>query len=154
MVGFNFRLGEIESAIAKVQLSKLSRILDSRIERLNLLTTLLSDISVIAIPPISNECDNGYYIYPIVLDDSISYVGRDKIVDALIAEGLQGLSRGYALLHTLPIFQQKIAFGSNHFPWQFDGHTSDVSYDYGICPVAEKLHTQSFIGFLTVFRLY
>ena len=47
----------------------------------------------------------------------------------------------------LPIFQQKIAYGENGFPWTSDICKRNVSYDKGICPVAEELHEKSFLGY-------
>ena len=43
------------------------------------------------------------------------------------------------------MYQKKIAYGSSGFPWTLNPH---VNYDYskGICPVAEKLVDNSFIG--------
>lgn len=53
----------------------------------------------------------------------------------------------YTNIHLLPIFQEKIAYGSNGFPWTSDICERDVSYSKGICPVAEYLHDKSFIGY-------
>ena len=59
---------------------------------------------------------------------------------------MQGLIEGYSIVHTLPIFQKKIAFGNNGFPWSFS--KKKITYKTGICPVAEKLHYKNFFGFL------
>jgi hypothetical protein len=45
------------------------------------------------------------------------------------------------------MYQQKIAYGSNGFPWTSDICKRDVSYQKGICPVAEELNDKTFIGF-------
>ena len=42
-------------------------------------------------------------------------VSREKIIEALQAEGVEGLIAGYANIHLLPIFQKKIAYGSQGF---------------------------------------
>ena len=47
----------------------------------------------------------------------------------------------------MPIFQKKIAYGSNSFPWSMQDKNKSTSYDLGICPVAEKLHFETFICF-------
>tara|TARA_B100000965_G_scaffold394913_2_gene407734 strand:- start:748 stop:1089 length:342 start_codon:yes stop_codon:yes gene_type:complete len=82
-----------------------------------------------------------------VLDLELLKVSREKIISALEAEGIEGLIAGYANIHQLPIFQQKIAYGSKGFPWSSDICERDVSYAKGICPVAEYLHEKSFIGY-------
>ena len=46
----------------------------------------------------------------------------------------------------MPIYQNKIAYGSSGFPWSSDICRRDVSYQKGICPVAEKLHDETYLG--------
>tara|TARA_B100001250_G_C19567332_1_gene686081 strand:- start:493 stop:834 length:342 start_codon:yes stop_codon:yes gene_type:complete len=82
-----------------------------------------------------------------ILDVDEICVSRAKIFSALEAEGVQGLSPGYANVHLLPIFQNKIAYGSKGFPWKSDICKREVSYDKGICPVAEELEEKSYLGY-------
>jgi perosamine synthetase len=67
-------------------------------------------------------------------------------VQALRAEGVPGVSAGYQNLHLLPLFRHRIAYGSRGFPWTSPYCGRDVAYGPGLCPVAEELHAQSFIG--------
>ena len=66
------------------------------------------------------------------------------ILDLLRKEGVPGLIEGYQNIHTLPMYQNKIAYGSQHFPWSLN--KNNISYNKGICPVAEDLHQNSFFG--------
>ena len=81
------------------------------------------------------------------LDERETKVSRDNIYDALLAEGLQGLSKKFANLHLLPLYQKKIAYGSKGFPWSSEFCKREISYKKGICPIAEELHDKSYIGF-------
>jgi len=54
---------------------------------------------------------------------------------------------GYTNIHLLPMYQQKMAYGSKGFPWTSDICHRDVSYRKGICPVAETLHESTYMGF-------
>jgi hypothetical protein len=45
------------------------------------------------------------------------------------------------------MYQKKMAYGSNGFPWTSDICKRNVSYAKGICPVAEELHEKSYLGF-------
>ena len=47
----------------------------------------------------------------------------------------------------LPMYQKKIAYGSNGFPWNSDICSREINYHKGICPTAEKLHDESFLGY-------
>jgi dTDP-4-amino-4,6-dideoxygalactose transaminase len=81
-----------------------------------------------------------------VLDLGLLGLTRQVICEALVAEGVSGLVQGYVNLHLLPVYQQKIAYGTQGFPWSADVCHRDVNYGKGICPVAEHLHEQSFLG--------
>lgn len=147
MVGHNFRLGEIESAIGIEQLKKLDGFVKSRQRAAERLTNGLNGLSGLRTPLIKQDCTHAYYVYPMVLDIDQLGVSRERICAALEAEGVAGLAAGYANVHLLPIYQQKIAYGSAGFPWTSDICKRDVSYAKGICPVAEELHEKTFLGF-------
>jgi perosamine synthetase len=147
IVGYNFRLGEIEAAIGLAQLDKLSGIVASRRRAAERLTAGLSGLRGLRTPVVRADCTHVYYVYPIVLDIGELGVGRARIVAALQAEGVSGLGEGYVNVHLLPMYQQRTAYGSRGFPWTADICRREVSYDRGICPVAETLHEVSFVGF-------
>tara|TARA_B100001059_G_scaffold96256_1_gene95518 strand:+ start:3142 stop:4422 length:1281 start_codon:yes stop_codon:yes gene_type:complete len=147
MVGYNFRLGEIESAIGIEQLKKVSKYVAKRQKIATQLNEGLKDLKGLRIPITKKGCTHSYYIYGLILNLEVIGVSRKKIIDALEAEGVEGLIAGYANLHLLPIFQNKIAYGSQGFPWSSDICKREVSYDKGICPIAEELHDTSFLGY-------
>jgi dTDP-4-amino-4,6-dideoxygalactose transaminase len=148
LIGYNFRMGEIEAAIGIEQLTKLERIIKNKQFLANRLTKELTGLTGIVLPEIDSNLNNVYYVYPIILDPSLIGVSRRVIVSALRAEGVPGLSEGYQNLHLLPVFQQKIAFGNQGFPWnQASDSSNSYNYSKGICPVAESYHDERFIGF-------
>ena len=147
MVGHNFRLGEIESAIGIEQLKKLKGLVEGRQRAAERLTEGLKVLTGLRTPLVKPDCTHAYYVYPIILDVDQLSVSREKIHAALEAEGVTGLAAGYANIHLLPMYQQKIAYGSNGFPWSSDICKRDVSYAKGICPVAEELHDKSYLGY-------
>jgi hypothetical protein len=81
------------------------------------------------------------------IDQTQTIASRKKIFDALVAEGVVGLGLSFANVHLLPIFQLKQAYGSNGFPWTSDICKRDINYKKGICPVAEGLHDNNYLGF-------
>jgi len=147
MLGYNFRLGEIECAIGIEQLRKLDYLVASRQRAADYLTEGLMGLPGLLTPAIRAECTHAFYVYPMILDVELLGVPRSRIIDALEAEGMEGLAGGYANLHLMPIYQEKIAYGSLGFPWTSDICKRDVDYKKGICPVAEKMHDETFLGF-------
>jgi len=149
MVGHNFRLGEIEAAIGVQQLKKLDRLVDSRRDVAAALRGELAGLEGLGLPKVAAGNTHSYYVFAMDIDTSTTGVSRERIVAALRAEGVQGLSDRYQNLHLLPLYQQKIAFGSNGFPWSSDICRRDVDYRKGICPIAERLNDESYAGLAT-----
>jgi dTDP-4-amino-4,6-dideoxygalactose transaminase len=152
MVGYNFRLGEIESAIAIEQLKKLKKIIKKKIYIANIITKGIKNLEGLEVPKIRKGCNHIYYVYPIIVN--VDKIGVDKFVihKALKAEGLDSVSVFYQNLHLLPLFQKKIAYGKKGFPWKFGSTESKINYNKGICPIAEKLQDESFLGLNSISR--
>lgn len=146
MIGYNFRLGEIECAIGIEQLNKLSHLVEGRQHVAERLTKGLTGLPGLKTPTVREGSTHSYYVYPMVLDTQQLGVSRARIVEALTAEGVTGLAPGYVNVHLLPMFQKKMAYGSNGFPWSSDLCKRDVDYSKGICPVAEELHETSYLA--------
>lgn len=145
MVGHNFRLGEIECAIGIEQLKKLERLVVERKRLAEALTNELSHLPYLVTPEVQKDRDHVFYVYPLVIDTDGLGVSRDIICDALEAEGLSVMRR-YQNIHLLPMYQNKIAFGRNGFPWTSEYCKREINYKKGICPIAEELNENSFIG--------
>jgi dTDP-4-amino-4,6-dideoxygalactose transaminase len=145
MIGHNFRLGEIECAIGIEQLKKLAGLVKSRQILAEALTTGLQGLPGLNTPVIGKDRSHVYYVYPMQIDSKKLGLSRERICDALNAEGVE-VTRRYQNIHLLPIYQRKIAYGSRGFPWSSDICKRQVSYDKGICPIAERLNDESYIG--------
>jgi perosamine synthetase len=147
MVGFNFRLGEIESAIGIEQLKKLQRMAESRQRVARRMDEGLGNLKGLRTPLVRLDCTHVYYAYTITIDPDVLGVSRDTIHKALTAEGVPAIGSRYENIHLLPMYQKKIAFGSKGFPWTSDICRRDISYAKGICPVAEDMNDRRFLGF-------
>ena len=140
-------MGEIECAIGLSQLKKLKGFVEGRQLAAERLAEGIKDLKGLRTPIVKDGVSHAYYVFPMVLDCDTLGVTREKIVKALMAEGVTGLAAGYTNVHLLPMYQKKIAYGSKGFPWTSDICKRDVSYAKGICPVAEELHEKTYLGF-------
>jgi len=147
MIGFNFRLGEIECAIGIEQIKKLPKLVKSRQKIAERLSNGLSGLKGLKIPYVENHCTHVYYVYPIVLDIKLLKISKESIAQALTAEGVVGITTKYQNIHLLPMYQEKIAYGSKGFPWNSEICQREVDYSKGICPIAETLQDDSFMAF-------
>jgi len=105
----------------------------------------LKDLPGIQLPIVEESCTHVFYSFPMVLDTEKIGVSRATLHSALVAEGVP-VAQGYQNIHLLPMYQQKIAYGSQGFPWTAEFSRKNINYNKGICPVAEKLHDESFLG--------
>ena len=155
MLWFNFRMGELEAAIASVQLDKLMPRVKSRQDIASALNNRLSKLKGLITPKVSEDCTHVYYVYGLKLDTTQIKVTKSKIVDALKAEGVPGVMNGYQNLHRLPMFVHKVAYGRHGFPWSSPYASNQYTYGTGLCPIAEDLHDNKFFGLnLCMFEFY
>lgn len=145
MIGYNFRLGEIESAIGIKQLDKLENAISSRQKAAQLLTKNLQDIDGLTTPHVREGCTHVYYFYAMKHNENLTGVSRDAIHKALIAEGVPLISKEYQNLHMLPMFEMKQCYGTNNFPWSLN-HGVDYKYGEGTCEVAERINKEEYLG--------
>jgi len=142
MIGFNYRLPEIEAAIASEQLKKLERLVIPRIKAADHLTERLALLPGITPPVVRAGVRHGYYVYAIRYDAVVTGLSRDRFVAALNAEGIPMYSGYVEPIYLEPVYQQRIAFGKDGFPFTYPGYKGCVSYEPGICPVTERMHYQ------------
>lgn len=149
MLGFNFRMTEVEAAIARVQLTKLNELINQRIENVKYLEKKLKNIPCLEIPPLRDEAKHVYYIHPLLFKEDSIHVHRNTFIDAVKAELPSTLMRddspvllsyGYVKpLYLQPLYQEKICFGD--YPFSL----SERVYKEGDCPTCEKLHNDTLI---------
>lgn len=145
MVGYNYRLGEIEAAMGIEQLKKLQDRVADRQRWAARLTQGLAGLPGLRTPVVRPDCTHAYYVYPMVLDTAMLGVSRDRIHQALVAEGVEHLGARYVNVHRMSMYQRKTAYGTKGFPWSIARR--DVDYRVGICPVAEELQDRSYLGY-------
>ena len=153
MVGFNFRMTEIEAAIARAQLKKLSSLVEERIENVKYIETRLKEIPCLKMPKVREDCTHSYYAHAILYNEDIAGIHRNRYAEAVCAELMpitlretEGIKIGCGYvkpIYLLPMFQNKIAYGSKGFPWSASGR--DYSYSKGMCPVVEDLHFNTLV---------
>ena len=140
LLGFNYRMTEIEAAIASEQLKKLDSLLTPRIAAADYLTERLQALPGLTLPVVRPGVRHAYYVYVMRYDETQTQVPRDRFAAALRAEGVP-VGEGYVEpIYLEPVYQQRIAFGRDGFPFTYAGYNGRLCYDRGICPVAERMY--------------
>ncbi len=155
MIGFNYRMTEIEAALARCQLRRLPELLKERQTSCDYLNTALAEIPPIMTTVVRPETTHAYYVHPLKFDEAVAGVGRDRFVEAVKAElpltelregeGVK-IGTGYCKpLYLQPLFQKRIAYGSKGAPFTSPWYDGNVSYEKGICPVTERMFEKELI---------
>jgi len=140
MVGFNYRMTEIEAAIGREQLKKLSRLVMGRQRAAALLKSRLNGMPGLITPENAAHIEPGWYCFAMRYVQGENRPPRSAVVDAIRAEGI-GVSSGYVEpIYLNPMYQKKIAFGKKGFPFRGVHYGGNVDYSRGSCPVAERMH--------------
>lgn len=146
ILGMNMRLGEIESAIGKNQLTKLDSAVASRRHAAERFAFGLKDLAGLETPYVEPENSHVYYVFGIKLNIEEIGVSRSRIIDALKAEGVPGLLVGYQNLHKLPLFNQQLTYRKNPLPYSLLPPKRAIELQDQNLPVAETLHNERFFG--------
>jgi len=138
--GSNYRMTELTAAIAEVQLSRLDLLNTKNQALVRYLSEQLSSVPGLILPYIAPGNTHVYFAYVIKVDEKKLGISRDRLVEAMRAEGFP-MSRGYQKpLHLYKLFQEQKAFNNTHVPFKSEGYDGHPDYSKGICPVAERLY--------------
>ncbi|MEI7999575.1 MAG: DegT/DnrJ/EryC1/StrS family aminotransferase, partial [Candidatus Omnitrophota bacterium] len=145
IAGFNYRLTEIQAAMAKEQLKKLNGLNKKRLELVEKLTQGLSGIDFLVTPQGRQGCHATYYVYPLRFLQQSAGITRADFVTAINKEGIlfyQGYTRP---LYLQPVYQKKHLF-KHGYPFSApENRGCLMKYDQGTCPNAEELHFKQMI---------
>lgn len=138
MLGWNYRMTEMEAALGIVQFGKMDELNGGRIELADHLSARLSAMPGLKMPVVEPGAKHVYYVYPLKYDEALTGIPRDLFVKSLNAEGIP-FGAGYVRpLYLSSLYQDKKPFAYEHY-------TGNASYEKGICPTAERLHEEELI---------
>lgn len=137
ILGWGYRMTELEAAIGIVQLSKLDSYNEHRIKLTSYLTERLKSIN--GIKHVKYDfVKHVYYVYSFSYDVEKVGIPREKFCEAVRAEGIP-IYGGYVKpLYLNPLYLEKRAFAFKHY-------NGMSKYEKGICPVAESLHENDLV---------
>lgn len=138
ILGWNYRITEVDAAIGIEQFKRLDEFNNKRIALASYLSKKLKKIDGLTPPFVHPNMKHVYYAYAIKYDAEKIGIPRDLFVKALDAEGIP-FSAGYVRpLYLNPIYHENRPFIYKYF-------TRQASYEKGTCPVAESLYEKELI---------
>ena len=108
-MGLNFRMTDIQAAIARVQLKKL----DSYVEHRNKVASIYKDefknINGISVQEFGNDYKSNYFFFGILVDEN----KRDELVNKLIERGV--MVKTWTSVHAQPLWNHQFIKSPEYF---------------------------------------
>ena len=133
---------ELSAAFARAQLTKLDSYLERIRENAAVFAEGIAGVPHVALPAVPEGCVHNWYNYTLRFDmEAMEHAGearafRDKIVEALNAEGVPFGVWQQFVLPEMTVLQAKNAYG-NGCPWTCP-NASSVDYSPGQFPIARR----------------
>jgi dTDP-4-amino-4,6-dideoxygalactose transaminase len=131
-LALNYRMTELQGAVALAQLNKLEDVVESRIKSAEMLTERIKDVSGVASPKVTAHGKHVYWKYPLHIDEKIIEGGVDLFAAKLKERGICSAPRYIQKpAFMCRIFQERNTFGNSHFPFEGEHRKEDppVVYD-------------------------
>jgi dTDP-4-amino-4,6-dideoxygalactose transaminase len=148
MVGYNYRMTEMQSAIGLKELERLDNWnMKNRIRNGELLIELLKDCEQILYLPLhTEERSNGFWLFPMVLDiDALTIRDAREFVKALEAEGIPSGPVFWPQCYNEKAYREHHGFGRLNYPFKDpNARPEAVQYDKLFCENAAWLETRTF----------
>lgn len=145
IIGFNYRMTEIQAAIAIEQFKKLASINSARIGFVDFLNEQLRKFDFLEVIEGREGCVSTFYTYPILYRPEVGGVDVETFRAALNAEGMYFI-RGYKPLYQQPIYQRRLAFKAGYPFSAPENANSSANYAPGACPMSEALRERLIIN--------
>lgn len=131
MVGWNYRMTEMQSAIGIAELERIDWNITNRKKNAHIIMDKLKDLpEVLYMPVDTEERQNGWFTMAFSLDIDNMNCTIEQFVDAAVAEGAPVWKVFWPQCHTEQAFQQKNAFGNSGFPFTSSEYTDPESVLY------------------------
>jgi dTDP-4-amino-4,6-dideoxygalactose transaminase len=155
MVGFNYRMTEMQSAIGIAELERMdSWNLPARRRNARILIDRLKEHPQVKYFPVDTpDRRNGWYVMAFSLDIENMKCDIKGFVEAAVAEGAPVWKVFWPQCHTEKAFTERHAFGRSGFPFTSKRYADPKSVDYGRVEVPNarwhEKHTFTCFGFPT-----
>jgi len=120
ILGYNYRLTDVQSALGISQMDKVDKFIDRRRDIVKKYNNALVKLEEVITPYESDFSNSGWHIYVIQIKPNLLTVSRKEIFEALQAENI-GVN-----VHYLPVYLHP--------------YYKSLGYDKGLCPNAETLY--------------
>ncbi len=140
-LGYNYRMTEVQAALGLVQLRKLDKMNQIRIDNANYFTKHLEGIEGIQIPYVSKNVKHVYHVYAPLMEPEKLNVSKDQFLE-MLNKGVPITKRIYPQpLYKSKLFQERMGYGKVKCPYTCPYYGKNITYDIHL-PVVEEICTR------------
>ena len=126
IVGYNYRMTDIQGAIGVVQLNKLDLFIDERETWAGYYAEQLKDIPWLITPIVPKGYKHGWQSYVTYVDESIAPMKRNEIMEYLQQKGISTRPGTHAV-HMLDVYSNMYNIKPNDYPGAFNADQYSMS---------------------------
>ena len=115
LLGYNYRMTDLQAAVGLVQLSKLDRFLGERRSWAQFYEDALSGVNWLRPPAHPEDYAHGWQAYVCTVDETKSPLPRNRVMDLLQSKGISTRPGTHAV-HMLGLYRKKFGFKADDFP--------------------------------------
>jgi dTDP-4-amino-4,6-dideoxygalactose transaminase len=138
VVGYNYRMTDIQGAIGVVQLAKLDKFIDLRDKWAQYYKEQLKEIPWLRTPDVPNGYKHGWQSYVTYIDESCSPMKRNDIMEFLQQRGISTRPGTHAV-HMLDVYANMYDIKPQDFPNAFNADQYSMSI-----PMHNKMDKEDF----------
>lgn len=115
LLGFNFRMTDLQGAVGVVQIKKLDNFIDERQKWADFYTRELADINWLRTPAYGREYKHGWQSYVTFVDEAKAPMSRNQIMEYLQKHGISTRPGTHAV-HMLNFYREKYGLKPSDYP--------------------------------------
>jgi len=138
MVGYNYRMTDLQGALGVVQLSKLDKFIDERNQWANYYKNELSSIEWLRTPEVPSGYKHGWQSYVTFINESVSPLKRNDIMEKLQQNGI-ATRPGTHAVHMLNVYAEMFNIQPSDYPGAFSADQYSMSI-----PLHNKMNKEDF----------
>ena len=138
MMGFNYRMTDIQASIGIVQLKKLDKFINERQQWAEYYNNAFKSLNWLKTPDISSKYKHGWQSYVCIIDETKSPKSRNEVMELLQERGISTRPGTHAV-HMLNFYSEKYNIKPQDFPNAFKANEFSIAF-----PLHNKMVKEDF----------
>lgn len=126
LLGFNYRMTDLQGAVGLVQMSKLARFINERQEWADYYRRELATIPWLRLPAALLDGQHAWQAFVTYVDPATAPMSRNEIMERLQAAGI-ATRPGTHAVHMLGYYKQRFGLKPNEYPGAYDCDTNTMA---------------------------